>query len=120
MENPRVFFLNLPVVLSAMGKLSKAISSRIKAFTLRADDKSKWSFGNRDRKISMDLQIWSLALWKLPELYSKTYKAYDKSSSAVATAKFLFPCIERLISNARYNINHKETITIKRFYFHST
>lgn len=83
--------------------LSSAISSKINAFTRRADDNNKWSLGKRDRRISIDLQMWSLALWKLPELYSKTYKAYDKSSSAVATAKFLLPWIERLMSNARCN-----------------
>lgn len=99
----------LPEVLSP---LSNAISSRISAFTLLADDNSKWSFGNSERRLSIDLQMCSRAMWKLPLEYSKTYKAYDRSSSAVATAKFLLPCIERLMSNARY-CNEMLTFFIK-------
>lgn len=98
---------NVPVVASPMKKLSNAISSRISALTRRADDNNRWSVGSNTFSMSIDLQMWSLALWKLPELYSNTYSAYDRSSSAVATAKFLLPCMYRLISNARCETRHE-------------
>lgn len=82
--------------------LSNAISSKIKALTRLADANIKLSLGTNAFNISIARPTCSCAFSKFPELYSRTYNAYAKSSCCIAKWKLRGPNIACLMSNACY------------------